>query len=90
MKTTVKTNLAVGKTKNFYFGEKSEHHILMYDNIPFKKEYNKFEDFFIEFFPNTPSMNLINRIQEEFEKGGKITYKPRSYKSNQTFYFEKN
>jgi len=90
MKTLVRTNLTVGKTKDFHFGTNGEHSIKMFDNPKFEKEYADVESFLKEFAPTIPSTNLINRIAEEFKKGGKITFRPIGYKANQIFYFKNN
>ena len=89
MKTTVTTSLTLGLTKNHYFGDNLEHSIEMYDNPKFEKSYNTVNEFLKDFYPNTPSDNLLNRITEEFNNGGHITFKPKNYKANQKFYFNK-
>jgi len=89
MKTLVKTNLAVGKEKNYYYDEYG-HSIRMYDNQPFEKTYNNMQEFLKDFNPTKPSDTLISRIEEEFNKNdGTITFKPIGYKANQRFLFKK-
>lgn len=86
MKTKVKTHLAVGKTKNYFYAEGKS--INMHDNVAFEKEYSNVDNFLRDFTPEKPSENLLKRIKEEFENPkGKITFKPKGYKANQTFYF---
>lgn len=81
----VRTQLAEGGTKEYKF---DKHSVEMYDSKKYTKTHASLEDFLSAFPPNTPSENLLNRIKEEFNKpSGKITYKPKGYKANQTFYF---
>lgn len=85
MKTKVRTSLTLGRTKEIKFDKYS---VEMYDNKHFEKSYNNYDEFLKEFCPNIPSEKLLNRIKAEFKKeNGKITYKPKGYKANQTFYF---
>jgi len=86
--TTVNTYLAVGKTKNYQFGDKKSDSINMYDNVAFEKKYLHVDDFLRDFHPTIPSENLLKRIKEEFNKpAGKITFNPEGKKANQVFYF---
>ena len=86
----VKTSLTTGGIKNIHFGDNLEYRIEMNDNRSFEKDHDCLDEFLKDFYPNTPSVNLLNRIKEEFYKNGKITYKPKGYKANQTFYFSEN
>lgn len=84
--TVVKTRLAVGKTKNYFYAEGKS--INMHDNTPFEKEYSNVESFIKDFTPEKPSENLLSAIRREFvNKSGRVVFKPIGYKSNQTFYF---
>lgn len=76
----VETNLSNGGVVKYIGIDK-------YDNKPYEKTFNTIDDFINEFKPNKLSDNLINRIKEEWNKGGKIVYKPIGYKANQIFYF---
>lgn len=59
--TTVKTNLTIGKSKEYYFGENNRHSISMHDNPEFVKQYESVEDFLKDFEPTVASDNLIKK-----------------------------
>lgn len=78
---SVITHLTIGGVKD-YIG------LTMYDNHRYNNTFNTIESFLSNFTPTILSDNLIKRIKEEWnKKDGKITFKPKGYKSNQTFYF---